>query len=277
MFFESDRNNCETRQPAVAGRFYPAQREALVRDVEANVDRNAKKSKALGIVVPHAGFMYSGSVAGAVYSRIEIPDTVILLGPNHTGRGEAVAVMTEGVWTMPMGDITIDSELANAICEETTAARADSSAHRFEHSLETQLPFLQYFKKDFQIVPICLRGLKVSICKALSEGIVRAMNRLGRSALLVASSDMTHYESHDTAGVKDRKAIACIQNRNPVELVETVRSEKITMCGVNPVTVMLLCSESLGAKESELVKYMTSGEVSGDMEKVVGYAGLIIK
>ncbi len=277
MFSESDRNNCETRQPAVAGRFYPAQREALVRDVEANVNRNAKKSKALGIVVPHAGFMYSGSVAGAVYSRIEIPDTVILLGPNHTGRGEAVAVMTEGVWTMPMGNITIDSELANAICEETTVARADSSAHRFEHSLETQLPFLQYFRKDFQIVPICLMGLKISTCKSLSEGIVRAMNRLGRSALLVASSDMTHYESHDTAGVKDRKAIACIQNRNPAELVETVRSEKITMCGVNPVTVMLLCAESLGAKESELVKYMTSGEVSGDMEKVVGYAGLIIK
>jgi len=240
------------------------------------VERSAKKSPALGIVAPHAGFMYSGDVAGAVYSRIEIPDTVILIGPNHTGRGEAVAVMTEGVWSMPMGDITIDRELANALCEETVIAKKDSLAHQFEHSLETQLPFLQYFKKEFQIVPICLMKLKVSTCKALSEGIVRAVTRLGRSVLLVASSDMTHYESHDAASGKDRKAIACMQNRDPAGLWETVRSENITMCGVNPVTVMLHCCESLGAKEAELVKYMTSGEVSGDMERVVGYAGLII-
>ena len=277
MFFDSDKESREKRQPAVAGRFYPAQREALVRDVESHMERNAKKIPALGIVVPHAGFMYSGDVAGAVYSRIEIPATVILIGPNHTGRGEAVAVMTEGVWSMPMGDIAIDRELANAICEETVMAKQDSSAHRFEHSLETQLPFLQYFKKEFQIVPICLMRLKVSTCKVLSEGIVRAVNRLGRPVLLVASSDMTHYESHDAAWTKDRKAIAFMQHRDPVGLWETVRSEKITMCGVNPVTVMLLCSESLGATEAELVKYMTSGEVRGDMEKVVGYAGLIIK
>ncbi|MBT6410676.1 MAG: AmmeMemoRadiSam system protein B, partial [Nitrospina sp.] len=256
--------------------FYPAQREALVRDVESHVERSAKKSPALGIVAPHAGFMYSGDVAGAVYSRIEIPDTVILIGPNHTGRGEAVAVMTEGVWSMPMGDIAIDQELANALCEETVMAKQDSLAHQFEHSLETQLPFLQYFKKEFQIVPICLMKLKASTCKALSEGIVRAVTRLGRSVLLVASSDMTHYESHTAASGKDRKAIACMQNRDPAGLWETVRSENITMCGVNPVTVMLHCCESLGAKEAELVKYMTSGEVSGDMERVVGYAGLII-
>jgi len=276
MLFDADKESRETRQPAVAGRFYPAQREALVRDVESHVERSAKKSPALGIVAPHAGFMYSGDVAGAVYSRIEIPDTVILIGPNHTGRGEAVAVMTEGVWSMPMGDITIDRELANALCEETVIAKKDSLAHQFEHSLETQLPFLQYFKKEFQIVPICLMKLKVSTCKALSEGIVRAVTRLGRSVLLVASSDMTHYESHDAASGKDRKAIACMQNRDPAGLWETVRSENITMCGVNPVTVMLHCCESLGAKEAELVKYMTSGEVSGDMERVVGYAGLII-
>ncbi len=272
-----DKESHEKRQPAVAGRFYPAQREALVREVEAHIERNVEKSPVLGIVVPHAGFKYSGDVAGVVYSRIEIPDTVILIGPNHTGQGEAVAVMTKGIWSMPMGDIAIDRELANAICEETVMAKQDSSAHRFEHSLETQLPFLQYFKKEFKIVPICLMRMKVSACKALSEGIVRAVNRLGRPVLLVASSDMTHYESHDRASTKDRLAITCIKNRDPVSLFETVQSEKITMCGVNPVTVMLLCSESLGAKEAELVKYKTSGEVSGDMEQVVGYAGMIIK
>jgi AmmeMemoRadiSam system protein B len=185
--------------------------------------------------------------------------------------------MTEGTWSMPMGDIRIDGEMANAICEETYIAKQDSSAHRLEHSLETQLPFLQYFKTEFQIVPICLRRMKVSACKILSEGIVRAVTQLDKPVLIVASSDMTHYESHDKAATKDHMAITCIQNRDPVGLFETVRSEKITMCGVNPITVMLYCCESLGAKEAELVKYMTSGEVNGNMEKVVGYAGMIIK
>ena len=269
--------NPEKRKPAVAGRFYPAQREALVREVETYIDRNVKKSRVLGIVAPHAGFIYSGNVAGAVYSRIEIPDTVILIGPNHSGHGEAVAVMTEGTWSMPMGDITIDRELSNAICEETVIAKQDSSAHQFEHSLETQLPFLQYFKKKFQIVPICIKRIKISSCKELSEGIVRALKRFDKPVLLVASSDMTHYESHDRATIKDHMAITYIENRDPHGLFETVQSEKITMCGINPVTVMMLCSEKLGAREAELVKYMTSGEVSGDMEKVVGYAGMIIK
>jgi MEMO1 family protein len=273
----SDQEAPKKRQPAVAGRFYPAQREALVQEVERHVDRNAKKIRALGIVSPHAGFMYSGNVAGAVYSRVEIPNTVILIGPNHTGNGEAVAVMIEGSWSMPMGDITIDQDLGNAICEETVIAKHDSSAHQFEHSLETQLPFLQYLKKKFQIVPICIKRLKLSSCKELSEGIVSAVARLDKRALLVASSDMTHYESHDEATFQDGKAITCIANLDPLGLFETVQSEKITMCGVNPVTVMLLCAEKLGAKEAELVKYMTSGEVSGDMEKVVGYAGMIIK
>ncbi len=272
-----DQESPNKRQPAVAGRFYAAQSEALVREVETHIDRNSKKNRVLGIVAPHAGFVYSGNVAGAVYSRIEIPDTVILIGPNHTGHGEAVAVMTEGTWSMPMGDICIDQELANSICEETVIAKKDSSAHQFEHSLETQLPFLQYLKNKFQIVPICVKRLNFSSCKELSEGIVRALKRFDKPVLLVASSDMTHYESQDKATIKDHKAITCIQNRDPNGLFETVQSEKITMCGVNPVTVMLLCSEKLGAKEAELVKYMTSGEVSGDMEKVVGYAGMIIK
>jgi MEMO1 family protein len=273
----SGQKNSKKRQPAVAGRFYPAKRETLVREVEAHIDQHAKKIRVVGIVSPHAGFVYSGDVAGAVYSRIEIPDTVILIGPNHTGYGEAVAVMTEGVWSMPMGDIAIDGELANAIYEETVVAKQDSSAHQFEHSLETQLPFLQYFKKKFKIVPICIKRINRPSCQELSEGIVRALKRFDKPVLLVASSDMTHYESHDSATIKDHKAITCIENRDPHGLFETVQSEKITMCGVNPVTVMLLCSEKLGAKEAELVKYMTSGEVSGDMEKVVGYAGMIIK
>jgi MEMO1 family protein len=273
----SDPEIPKKRQPAVAGRFYSAERMALVQEVETHIDRNAKISRVLGIMAPHAGFIYSGDVAGSVYSRIDIPDTVVLIGPNHTGHGEEVAVMTEGTWSMPMGDICIDQELANAICEETVIATQDFSAHQLEHSLENQLPFLQYFKNNFKIVPICIKRLKFSSCKELSEGIVRALKRFDKPVLLVASSDMTHYESHNKATIKDRKAIACIENLDPYGLFETVQSDKITMCGINPVTVMMLCSEKLGAREAELVKYMTSGEVSGDMEKVVGYAGMIIK
>ncbi len=228
------------------------------------------------MVSPHAGFMYSGDVAGAVYSKIEIPETIIILGPNHTGRGENVSVVTEGVWSMPMGDVAIDEELAKALCEETSLAKPNSTAHQFEHSIETQLPFLQYLRANFCIVPICLKKIDFSTCQKLSEGIVRALERTNKSALIIASSDMTHFESHKDAKEKDRKAIAKIEDRDALGLFNTVRQEQISMCGVNPATVMLLCSEKMGAKQAELIEYKTSGEVNGDKKRVVGYAGIIV-
>jgi MEMO1 family protein len=270
-------NHSPQRTPAVAGKFYPDNPVELENKIACHLgDLSKNKRKAIGVVSPHAGLIYSGDVAGAVYSRIEIPEIVILLGPNHTGRGENISVMTKGTWSMPMGDIAIDEELATLICKETPIAKPNLAAHQFEHSLETQLPFLQYLKKNFSIVPICLKKIDYSLCKKLSEGIVKALEQTEKSVLIIASSDMTHFESHKVAKEKDKKAIVKIENRDPLGLYETVRQEQISMCGVNPVTVMLLCAEKLGAQQAELIDYRTSGEVNGDKNRVVGYAGVIV-
>ena len=271
------KKNSSIRTPAVAGKFYPENPLELEKKVASHLGNlSNQKRKAIGVVSPHAGFIYSGDVVGAVYSQIEVPETVILLGPNHTGLGENISVMTEGTWSMPMGNISIDEVLATQLCKETSLAKPNSVAHQFEHSLETQLPFLQYLRKNFLIVPICLKKVDYSICKKLSKGIVNALEQTEKSALIIASSDMTHFESHKIAGEKDKKAIVKIENRDAQGLDETVRQEQISMCGVNPVTVMLLCSEKMGAQKAELIEYKTSGEVNGDKSRVVGYAGVIV-
>ncbi|MFQ5449671.1 MAG: AmmeMemoRadiSam system protein B [Nitrospinaceae bacterium] len=264
------------RIPAVAGRFYPADPADLSEEIQKHIVAEAPRRGVIGLVSPHAGFMYSGDAAGAVYSRIEIPDTVLLLGPNHTGQGERFSVMTEGAWTMPFGELTIDRTLAEGICQTSPLIRSDSLAHKDEHSLETQLPFLQYFRRDFKIVPLCMMRASFKECSEVSRAILKAAGDLKRSVLIVASSDMTHYESHEDASRKDKKAIERILRLDAKGLHETVEANHITMCGVNPVTVMLLCANEMGAANSELVKYMTSGEVSGDYASVVGYAGMIV-
>ncbi len=270
------------RSPAVAGRFYSDNAHSLTEEVKRHTKKNTtnkplEKIRAIGIVSPHAGFMYSGDVAGAVYSRIEIPDTVILMGPNHTGQGKRVSVMGEGIWNMPQGDIEIDSKLADAICQASLIAKKDNKAHQREHSLETQLPFLQFYRDEFKIVPICMMRLDLDECEEISRAIVKAIGQTGRNVLIIASSDMTHYESHENASRKDKSAIQQILKLDARGLYNTVHEKNITMCGINPTTVMLMCAEKMGAKEALLTKYMTSGEVSGDMERVVGYAGVIVK
>jgi AmmeMemoRadiSam system protein B len=264
------------RSPAVAGRFYPENPQALLEEVQRHLEQKTPKVIAKGVIAPHAGFMYSGDVAGAVYSRIEIPDTVILLGPNHTGMGERIALVSHGSWIMPFGDLEIDANLAKAILQELPIARENEDAHRLEHSLETQLPFLQYFRKQFKFVPICLMCLSFDECQMLAHAIVRAIRPYDRPVLIVASSDMTHYESHTSASEKDHKAIDQILKMDPEGLFRTVEKEGITMCGVNPATVMLAACKELGATQAELARYMTSGEVSGDMDQVVGYAGVVV-
>ena len=264
------------RTPAVAGQFYPADRDGLLEEIRKHIPENAEKKSVIGIVSPHAGFMYSGDTAGAVYSRIEIPETVILIGPNHTGDGKPVSVMTEGVWSTPLGDLPIDTVLAKAICSASSIVHADSKAHRYEHSLETQLPFLQYFRKEFKIVPICMMRTRFMDCRQVSRAILTAVQQIERPVLLVASSDMTHYESHDKATHQDKKAIDQILHRDAEGLYNTVEKNHISMCGMNPVAVMLLCANAMGARRSRLVKYMTSGEVNGDLSHVVAYAGMIV-
>ena len=265
------------RPPAVAGRFYPADPQALLEEVQRYLDDDIPKVSVKGVIVPHAGFMYSGGVAGAVYSQIEIPGTVILIGPNHTGMGERIAISSSGSWIMPFGDLEIETNLAKAILENLPIARESEHAHRLEHSLETQLPFLQYFRKQFKFVPICLMRLNFEECRMLATAIVRAVQLCERNVLIVASSDMTHYESHACASEKDHKAIDQIIKMDPEGLFRTVEEEGITMCGVNPAIVMLAACKELGATQAELARYMTSGEVSGDIDQVVGYAGVVVR
>ena len=269
------------RQPAVAGSFYSNDAHSLKEEVKRHIKHGAEKKapekiRAIGIVSPHAGFMYSGDVAGAVYSRIDIPDTIILMGPNHTGLGERVSIMTEGIWNMPQGDIAIDSKLADPICQASLIAKKDNQAHQREHSLETQLPFLQFYRDEFKIVPICMMRLGLDECEEISRAIVKAVEQTGRSVLIVASSDMPHYETHESASKKDKSAINQILKLDAKGLYNTVHDKNISMCGVNPTTVMLMCADKMGAKEALLARYMTSGEVSGDMNHVVGYAGVIV-
>ncbi|MGP0565357.1 MULTISPECIES: AmmeMemoRadiSam system protein B [unclassified Nitrospina] len=264
------------RQPAVSGRFYPDQPQALIEEVKSHLSGDRNAVRALGVVAPHAGFMYSGDVAGSVYERIEIPERILLIGPNHTGRGRPVAIQSQGAWVMPMGDVQIDTELAAAIRKHLPGVEEDEAAHENEHSLETQLPFLQYLKKTFKFVPLCLKRLSLNDCVKVGHALAGAIEEMNEPVLVVASSDMTHYETHESALEKDRRAIDRILKLDAAGLHTTVHDERITMCGVNPATVMLTTVRDLGAKQAVLSRYMTSGEVSGDMESVVGYAGVIV-
>ena len=231
-----------------------------------------------GIVSPHAGLMYSGSVAGAVYSSIELPDTFVLIGPNHTGLGAPVSLMTKGEWETPLGRVRIDEELAARILAGSRLISEDPLAHLREHSLEVQLPFIQYFKKDFTIVPIQMMDTRLETCVALGTAVAEAVRERGKEpgVLIVASSDMSHYVPAETAKQKDHRAIKRILDLDEAGLYRTVRDEGITMCGYGPAVAMLAACKALGATRAELIKYTNSGEVSGDYDQVVGYAGVVV-
>jgi len=286
------------RSPAVAGHFYKATPEALKKQVEGFIIEGAIKQKAIGIVVPHAGLIYSGAVAGAVYSSTELPDTIVLIGPNHTGLGAGISLMANGSWETPLGTVEIDEALAAAILSQSGRIHEDSMAHLREHSLEVQLPFIQYFKKQFKIVPIQMLDTRLDTCLDIGKAIAEAIRVVGRqlrgksrssdqseadnpkttisNALIIASSDMSHYEKAEKAKEKDSKAIHSILNLDPEGLYRVVRDYEITMCGYGPTVAMLVAAKILGATKAELIKYSNSGETSGDYDKVVGYAGLVI-
>ncbi len=264
------------RSPAVAGQFYPGRPRELEEEVRRLTRDAPRKLHARGVIVPHAGYVYSGGVAGEVFSSIEIPERHVIFCPNHTGLGAAAAIATKGSWRMPWGDVAIDEELAGRLLLACPILSEDASAHSREHSLEVQLPFLHRFREDFRFVPVALGHLSLASCRSLGEAVAALLKDDPSPPLLIASSDMTHYESDATARKKDEKAIQRILAIDPEGLYRTVRSEHITMCGVIPATVLLFAALSLGAKEARLIKYATSGEVSGDYGQVVGYAGLAI-
>ncbi len=265
------------RLPAVAGRFYEANPSLLKREIEAYLIPGLPKEAAIAAVCPHAGYMYSGHVAGAVYSRLIIPDKVVILGPNHTGLGAPAAIMTQGEWHMPFGPVPIAQELAAEILNLSQVLVDDVEAHLYEHSLEVQVPFLQYLNPRLEIVPICLSMLPTQAIEEVGLALAKAISTYPEPVLMVASTDMSHYVPHEVAKEKDALAIERILALDHLGLLEVVKRERISMCGVYPTAATIVAAKALGAREGELVKYATSGEVSGDFYQVVGYAGLIIR
>lgn len=265
------------RKPAVAGQFYFDSPNMLRAQVESYIDKGVKREKVIGMLSPHAGFMYSGAVAGALYSRIEFPQTFIIIGPNHTGLGQPISIMTSGEWDMPNGTVSIDEVLSQKILSSSSIVEEDLMAHIREHSLEVQIPFMQFFSYEFRIVPISMMTSLLEDCLELGRAIADAVKVTSYPVVIVASSDMTHYEPDESAREKDHKALDRVLALDPEGLHKTVLREKITMCGFAPTVTMLKASNILGAKSAFLVKYMTSGDTSGDYSSVVGYAGVLIK
>jgi AmmeMemoRadiSam system protein B/AmmeMemoRadiSam system protein A len=265
------------RNPVVAGQFYPSAAEDLRKMLADMTDIKAEKGVAVGLLMPHAGYIYSGRVAGAAISRIKFKDTFIIIGPSHTGLGKPFSVMAEGTWRTPLGDVEIDTELAKKIIEISKYAEEDSRAHEGEHAVEVQLPFLQFFKPDVRIVPIILAYAPAEAYKEIGRDIARAIQELKREAVIIASGDMTHYEPQETAKKKDGLAIAAMLELDEDELTERYKKYDITMCAHGPVVCLMSAAKELGASGAELVKYETSGDTTGDYSAVVGYAGVIFK
>jgi AmmeMemoRadiSam system protein B len=268
----------EIRSPAVAGQFYPASPAALKKMLEKLCvpEAGAKKEEAIGVICPHAGYIYSGPVAGACFAQLEFKDNFILLGPNHTGIGKQFSLMSSGSWQLPMGKIEINAALAKEILANTSLLKEDLRAHQAEHSLEVQVPFIQYFQPQTKIVPIILADAELAQYLEIGKAIAQAIIRLKASTVILASSDMTHYEPHDVAKAKDAKAIEAILRLDEKGLLQAIAQYQITMCGWAPVVCLLSAAKELGAKKAKLVKYQTSGDTSGDYSSVVGYAGIFV-
>lgn len=228
-------------------------------------------------LVPHAGYLYSGPVAGAVFARVKLPRKIIILGVRHFPRGEKGAILLSGAWRTPLGDAQIDGELAEALQGECALLREDGVAHAEEHSLEVQLPFLQVLEPEFTFVPVALGMVRFEDLVSVGEGIARVMSESKEEVLLLATSDLNHYEDDATTRVKDGKAIEKILALDGRGLYDTCRNEKISMCGLGPAVAMLTAMNALGANGAEVVKYATSADASGDRRAVVGYAGMIFK
>ena len=285
------------RTPAVAGRFYPGRAEELLREVRdftstGKISITTGRIAAIGCVAPHAGYIYSGGVAGAVYSRLEIPERCVILCPNHTGKGHPLAIMANTTWQTPLGEVAADADMGARLLRRFPALQEDSAAHRAEHAIEVQLPFLQALRPELKIVPIAIGTSDFDVLRGLGEALAdviadrheedrheedRHEEDQDEKVLIIASSDMNHYESDEITRVKDHKAIERVLAMDARGLWEVVMNEDISMCGFGPTIVMLTAAKILGATSATLVKYATSGDVSGDYESVVGYAGIIVE
>lgn len=276
-----------TRKPAQAGMFYAGSSAALRQEIEGCFKHRLgpgrlpdKKQKGLSglvaLVSPHAGYMYSGPVAAAAYSELAghgTPTRVVIIGPNHTGMGSGVSLMNEGRWATPLGEIQIDSPLANLILENAPIIDVDDKAHIYEHSIEVQLPFLQYlYDNAFTFVPICMMIQDLETGREIGEAIAKAASE--PTDLVVASSDMTHYEPHKAASEKDMKVIQAIEKLDERLLDQVVESSAVSVCGIGPIVAAIVYSKRRGINRAKLLSYRTSGDISGDYSSVVGYAAI---
>jgi AmmeMemoRadiSam system protein B len=275
----------KVRHPCQAGAFYAGTAEALKKQIEkcflhelgpGKMPETGKTGprQVLGLVCPHAGYMFSGPVAAHGYYKLATdgkPDIVVLFGPNHTGYGSALAVMNEGFWRTPLGDVEIDAELANQIVRESRIIDIDDSAHRFEHSIEVQLPFLQYlYGSEFKMVPICFLMQDLSSAKEVGQAVAKVL--AGKNAVVIASSDMTHYEPQKSAETKDNMALEAVEAMDEAKLYSVIEAHRISACGYGPIAALITAAKVLGVKKAKLLCHKTSGDVVGDYSSVVGYA-----
>ena len=280
------------RMPAVAGSFYPDNPNALKKLIEScflediSVGEIPKLESfdgtdyPINVMVPHAGYQYSGAIAAHGYCRlvqIGFPEVFIIISPNHTGFGTEISVFNEGEWATPLGSIEVDSEFAEEIISQSDIAKGDFQAHIHEHSIEVQLPFLQYFSDDFKIVPITMGSQTYVTANDIAKAIFEAGNKLGKSYAVIASTDLSHFNNQEKANKVDGFVMEDIGEMNEFKLFEEVVQYNITMCGYGPVMATIIHSKMSGKSECELLAYRTSGDVTGDLTSVVGYASGIFK
>ena len=267
------------RLPAVAGRFYPANPNELasvVRRLSVPGDASSwEKFSVTACLVPHAGYMYSGAVAGEVFGRIALPKKIMILGVRHFPRGESAAVLTSGAWRTPLGDAPIDTELAMALRDACPRLREDAVAHSQEHSLEVQIPFLQVLAPGFSFVPLALGTVRFEDLVSVGEAVARVLTAAKEPVVLLATSDLNHYEDDATTRVKDAKAVKKLLALDARGLFDVCREEKISMCGLGPAVATITALRVMGVTRGALVRYATSADVSGDTSSVVGYAGIV--
>jgi AmmeMemoRadiSam system protein B len=278
----------KVRSPAVAGYFYESDPKALVEQIEGSFRspigpgtlpklNPEGERRILALISPHAGYTYSGPVAAHGYLSLAEdgkPDLIVLIGPNHTGIGSGVSIMNSGSWRTPMGVVDVDEEVAKEIMERSTIIDSDESAHMREHSIEVQIPFLQYVLGDFRIVPIAMMMQDLNTSRDVGEAVAKALGKT--NSVIVASTDMTHYEPQPQAEKKDKAVIEAILELDEERLINTVHGLNASVCGYGPVAATITASKNLGATRVSLLKYATSGDVTRDFHQVVGYASLKI-
>jgi AmmeMemoRadiSam system protein B len=278
------------RRPTVASQFYEGDAEKLKAQIRAcflhrlgpkkipETNFHIHPRNIVGLICPHAGYLYSGPVAANAFYELAVdgkPDTVVLLGPNHTGYGSGLALMREGVWRTPLGDVEVDSGIADAILNETSVVDIDEVAHRYEHSIEVQLPFLQFlYGNAFKIVPICFLMQDYDSAEEIGRALVEALD--ATNTVVIASSDMTHYEPAKFATAKDQAALKAVAAMDAERFYQIVEAQNITACGYAPITSLITYGIGVNAKAS-LLSYHNSGDITGDHSSVVGYAAVSFK